>query len=521
MSNVLIQEAQDYQLVHGGMLKHVTFDHAPPVASARMVGISLAPSPFPRLLFEEARDLQVNFQELYIAVAKDPEWLKEALKDLLVTDLLIRTLWSVFENVQGRRTANTINLCAGIFRSDYMIHADESHDLKLKQVEFNTIACAGAAHGQRVVGMHRHFRDIGMYRDMSEQPSATNTEMAELNIPMCDNIKGIVDTLEVAHSMYMTSHWIRSSRPGRVCVLMIVQPHNFNIADERPVEYGLQALSPPVMCYRLEWGRNVLEHTTLTSTNKLMYHPPHLAQSYQVSVVYFRAGFETREYEGSLKEIGIEIRTRLEVSDAVKCPDILTHLTTSKKIQQSLCRPGSVERFLNSDKSEKVRRTFMRMYPLDETALGADGKRLARDGDTATSFVLKPNREGGGHNVYREDIPSFLRKIPEHAWNQYILMEMIEPVVGVNSLVSLRGIWQGDVLAEVGIWGGAVWQVRGVGSETLLNQQFGWSVRSKVPNVDEVSVVKGFGCFDSVALLDVVKGQPVYVHESGTTALGH
>lgn len=41
-------------------------------------------------------------------------------------------------------------------------------------------------------------------------------------------------------------------------------------------------------------------------------------------------------------------------------------LVGSKKIQQELCRPGVVERYLAPDKAAKVRQTFLEMLSMDE-----------------------------------------------------------------------------------------------------------------------------------------------------------
>ena len=50
-------------------------------------------------------------------------------------------------------------------------------------------------------------------------------------------------------------------------------------------------------------------------------------------------------------------------------------------------------------------------------------------------FVLKPQREGGGNNVYGEDIPEFLEKIKDSSErNAYILMERIHVSLQAQSI---------------------------------------------------------------------------------------
>jgi glutathione synthase len=86
----LIANVRDWQYTHGSLLK------APPDTgqlSARPIGVSLFPSIFPKARFEEARALQVPYNELYAAVAGDEDWLFEVLKEydslILITFLEI------------------------------------------------------------------------------------------------------------------------------------------------------------------------------------------------------------------------------------------------------------------------------------------------------------------------------------------------------------------------------------------------------------------------------------------------
>ncbi len=52
-------------------------------------------------------------------------------------------------------------------------------------------------------------------------------------------------------------------------------------------------------------------------------------------------------------------------------------------------------------------------------------------------YVLKPQREGGGNNIYGEDIVSFLNKIKDSSERDaYILMDKINPPKTKNYVVS-------------------------------------------------------------------------------------
>lgn len=58
----------------------------------------------------------------------------------------------------------------------------------------------------------------------------------------------------------------------------------------------------------------------------------------------------------------------MERSKAVKCPDISTHLTGTKKVQQVLAKPGVVERFFpeQPEVAQQIRATFAGLYTLDQ-----------------------------------------------------------------------------------------------------------------------------------------------------------
>ena len=70
-------------------------------------------------------------------------------------------------------------------------------------------------------------------------------------------------------------------------------------------------------------------------------------------------------------------------------------------------------------------------------------------------YVLKPQREGGGNNVYGDDIKPFLEKIRNsEERNAYILMDRIHPPVTTNYMVRPGGgTTMVDVISELGIFG--------------------------------------------------------------------
>lgn len=497
----LISEVKDWQITHGSLLKLVRTDEEHTVLS-QPVGCTLFPTLYPKYVFEDALSLQAIYNKLYTAVAEDEEWLYETLKGLIDVDPLTNRLWTIYQEVKREGYLQDLEL--GIFRSDYMLHSDghpQSTRPELKQVEFNTVTCAGGVHGNNISDMHRRLNLIGMYNTGSDSTpgSASTVHLDPSSLPKNTTLKTLVSGLETAYHAYGGA---KGRVPGKqTCILFIVQPKNFNIADERPIEYALEDKSIP--CFRVTFGYEVLSQTSLTPNGELIYRPPGRYTSMEVSVVYFRAGFEVHEYD----DTGHMARFQLEKSRAIKCPSILSHLTTLKKVQQALALPNALERFLGSEEAALVSRTFAPQYPLDESRLGYHARKLATDPQTAKKHILKPSLEGGGHNFYGEDIAAFLKATPKEMWHQYILMEKITPPLVKNFLMSPRGLFEGPVISELGVFGVCLWKrtrVKDNRGTAVMVKEFDpcWSFKTKDASVDEMSVVKGYGCFDSPALVD-------------------
>ncbi|TVY73606.1 Glutathione synthetase large chain [Lachnellula suecica] len=493
---ILVANIKDWQLTHGSLLKLVSSDEDSTVL-AQPVGACLFPTLFPRQLFEQALDLQKTYDKLYARVAEDEEWLYSTLKGLIETYDLARVLWGIHQEVE--REGYVQDVVLGIFRSDYMLDANTesvstSEEILLKQVEFNTISCAGGVHSNLVADMHRRLQRSGAY--LPSDPNLETINISSSSLPPSHTLSTLTTGLVAAHNLYGPP---KSPNANQTCILFIVQPRNFNIADERPIEYALWDQDIPA--YRVIFAEEVLAHTSLSPGRELLYHPPSRAGPMEVSVVYFRAAFEADEFDDN----GRKARLLLERSRAIKCPSILSHLTTFKKVQQALALPGGLRRFLTEDEAVRIASTFAPIYPMDESEIGMAARKLALSSISSKSYILKPSLEGGGHNIYGEDIPRFLSRTPKNKWSNYILMEKITSPAIHNLSMSPRGFYRGPVVSELGIFGICLWK-RDENTEgrVEITQDLNpcWSFKTKSASVNEMSVVKGYGCFDSPALVD-------------------
>jgi glutathione synthase len=338
----------------------------------------------------------------------------------------------------------------------------------------------------------RHLRKTGAYRNGDGHLDP----VAPCSFPTNRAIEHLSSGLATAHGTYGPP---RSKSATRTGILFIVQKNEYNVCDQRHLEYALWAKEPPVPVYRVAL-EDVLTVTSLTSSRELLYHSHSCVSSpLEISVVYLRAGCDPDEYDSDM----CAARLHLERSRAIKCPSILSQLTTLKKVQQALSFPGALLRFLSEDSAARISKTFVPLYPLDDTALGQFARSIALNPIAATRYVLKPPLEGGGHNHYRENIPKFLGSVSPSLWPTFILMELIQPPTHDNIIVFKDKVYSGPVVSEIGIFGVCIWRSGGHGAELLENFEAGWLFRSKRNESDEGGITVGTGCHDSPCLVDV------------------
>ena len=339
----------------------------------------------------------------------------------------------------------------------------------------------------------------------------SNTVIRDELLPLNESTLSLSHGLMRAHSCYGSS---KSSTTLPLCIAFIVQLPERNAFDQRHLEYDLQS-THEISVFRIPFG-SVISDTHIPVENPrrpLIYRPPHSpSDPYEVSTVYFRAGYGPSEYSSS--ELWMA-RLHLERSAAIKCPSILTHLAGCKKVQQVLATPSSshITRLLpNSNMADRVRATFAAIYPMDDSPAGLKAKAIAVDPEKSRGYVLKPQREGGGNNIYRSAIPPFLRNLGnEKNWRGHILMEIIEPPNLTNSIFREGSVNTGPVIGELGVYGVALWQNghtseehagRNGNSQIIENFQAGYLLRTKGKDSDEGGVAAGFGSVDSVCLTD-------------------
>lgn len=519
----LSTQATDYALAHGIVYRPLPSAPSltPPSDSAIHAPFSLLPSPFPRALFDKAQTIQPAYDLLYAQVSSDHSFLQRVIGESVVqVDEFQKQLWDIYVAVKDELVQP---FSLGLFRSDYLLHDAQSEKapgeemgsrkgkLELKQVEFNTISASFGALCTKVNGLHRHLAGTTDFLGAHDQLSNLD------NLPQNQAQDVLVGGLAAAHSAYVSRLGYTSTK--EVYVLFVVQDGERNAFDQRPLEHALQRQDVRVVRQTFS---EIAERISLASDadRKLLLNHPVLGRI-EISVVYYRAGYGPSDYAS---ERDWETRKQLERSLAIKCPSIAVQLAGAKKVQQVLAEPDQLEPLLasiqlDSMTAQQLRETFSDLYPLDDSPLGQQGYHLATT--SPQNYVLKPQREGGGNNVYREDIPKFLAELESESDSEkgaiakrqaYILMSLIKPPSGLgNYLVkaATNGTAAGAVLAkdtvsELGVYGAVLFENCKDDKEGVKVEHHQWGgylLRTKGRESDEGGVAVGFSVIDSPLLI--------------------
>ncbi|XP_059485490.1 glutathione synthetase-like isoform X1 [Neocloeon triangulifer] len=477
----VVEKAKDWALMHGACMRSKTNLNTDILQFAPFV---LLPSTFPRKEFEKAVAIQPILNELMHKVAHDYDFLSSSLKSTITVDQFTKKLFEIYETVRSEGIAQPVSL--GLVRSDIMLEsscigrecasdcstAESGPYCCWKQVEINTIASGFGWLGPASGLIHRYvLQELGRM-DMIK------------NLPENKALQGLCGGMLEAWKIY---------KNNKAVIMFIVEDVTYNICDQRFHEFELRSQNPNVPVIR----RNL---TQLSQSAKLGSNKELIVDGLEVAVIYFRAGYEPGHYH---TEKEWDARLLMERSLAIKCPSIHYHLAGTKKVQQSLARPGVLEKFLAGDKTSAVKEIFTGLYSLDKDEFGEKAIQMAIE--NPSHFVLKPQREGGGNNVYGENVRSAVLSMKDtEERSAWILMERILPPLQHNYMVRPGDPKNAcppisEVVGELGIFGVVI------GDENIIstNKQVGHMLRTKLSTADEGGVAAGLGALDSPYLVDL------------------
>mmetsp|Transcript_42857 Transcript_42857/g.89523 ORF Transcript_42857/g.89523 Transcript_42857/m.89523 type:complete len:347 (+) Transcript_42857:344-1384(+) len=276
-------------------------------------------------------------------------------------------------------------------------------------------------------------------------------------------------------------------------VVFVVQPDERNVNDQQLLRHEIFE----------SHGVDVLFRTLAQIDQEGKLEGPKrklLLDGKEISVVYFRAGYTPDDYPTSRQW---NARLMIERSHAISCPSLSVHLAGTKKVQQELARPGELERFVSAGDAAELRQVFAGLWSLSGPERAEDdAPEHERDAAAAMSaarsspdgFVMKPQREGGGNNLFGQDLAKALSDMSRSQRSAYILMQRIFPRASPALLVRNGEIHRGEAVSELGVYSTFL---RTHSGRVVLDQVAGHLVRTKLLGVNEGGVAAGFAMLNS------------------------
>lgn len=443
--------------------------------------ITLMPSPFPARLYAMCLGIHPTMSKLMYKLATNLPYMEESLRDIIQVDDFTKNLLWVQQLVEREGNAQPITSC--INRSDYLLdlfkcEKTDENRLGIRQVEINAIASSMSPHSFKVHNLHGFLTnkyDLTIYEGMRK--------------PQNNSLQFIAAELVNLFDLYGRSDCF---------VLLINEPRSVNFGEHFAIEYEVNLKRPDVKFLRRSFKD--LVGTIKLGPNKELI----MDDRYEIALVYFRYGYDPSNYNF---EYAWEIRLMLERSKAIKCPSISYHVSGIKKFQQLLCNQNQLERFLDRSEAIEMTKVMCQFWPVDSAT--PEGRKGFETGlRDFQNLVLKPQREGGGHNMYGCDIKNYLQTIVDsEERQQYILMQKINAPSERNWLLHSDDKQEEDLsrlespqqlISELGIYGSIVSN----GKSIISNESAGYLVRTKKSGVNEGGVIAGYSGISSIVLFD-------------------
>uniref|UniRef100_A0A6B2L3P6 Glutathione synthetase n=1 Tax=Arcella intermedia TaxID=1963864 RepID=A0A6B2L3P6_9EUKA len=451
---VLKEESVSWALSHGLMV------------SGGVAPITLLPSSFSRPLIERALDISPIFNELVHQVSLNTDFIQKTLHSV-DHDQFTKNLLEILSQVTSEGVTQPIGL--GIHRSDYMLHRPAGvalEDTQLYQVEINTISSAFPSLSTLTSTLHRYL--IERHSLSAYDPK---------NLFPNNSRKGVASALAHAKSLYPASDSV---------IMMVVNSSELNSTDQRLLEYQIWE------DHRVSLIRRSLtdigQRATLDPTTKTLS-----IDGMKVAVSYFRSGYKPEDYPTDLEW---KARLTIERSNSIKCPNINYHLVGTKKMQQVLAGPGVIEKFLSTEKCQKLRQCFTGLYSLDPT--DSPQEIIAKVLSNPDAYVMKPQREGGGNLLHGPAMVQALQTMSPEEKGAYIIMDKIVPPAKDTWVILKSGqLALMDAISEIGTYGVYI----GDDKKTYLNECVGTLVRTKSRNDADGGVCAGVAVLDTIYLV--------------------
>jgi hypothetical protein len=194
----------------------------------------------------------------------------------------------------------------------------------------------------------------------------------------------------------------------------------------------------------------------------------------------------------------------IELSTAIKCPNIDYFLCNFKIFQYYLQKPEILRKFIPEELIAKdISRFFKKIYLIQDMTDEEKQKLLEEIRENTHKYVVKPQKEGGGNNYFGNDILKLLPADNDlgqmcHELLSSIIMERIYPPQHESLVLRENKLYAVKCVSEFSVYGAIISDDKAI----LLNKSFGFLVRTKAEDVNEGGIAAGYSAIDLPFLTD-------------------
>lgn len=220
-----------------------------------------------------------------------------------------------------------------------------------------------------------------------------------------------------------------------------------------------------------------------------------------ISLCYFRAAYTPRDY---IDDESWKGREMIELSRAIKCPNINTFLTTFKVFQYQLTKPDILKKYVNDEFIiNDIIRFFVKIYYLQEIEPEKQKELFKEILSDLNKYIIKPQKEGGGNNYYSQDIKKVISSEDcqvKDEMKSCIIMERINSVETQTIMLFENKPKIIDSISEFSAYG----VILSDDTTIYQNKSIGFLVRTKDKNSNEGGVIVGASAIDIPCLMEMV-----------------
>mgnify|MGYP002626335741 FL=1 len=434
----------------------------------------LTPSPIPKNLYEKIFFYQIAFNKIINKLSNDQKFLEEILTPIAEKDEFVRKNLEISKKLVNYEHKQKIKL--GIFRNDYLFDKNQNF---LLFTEYNTIASSMGTFSDIIKIFYSYF---------SKKYPEIFKKYSEKEIP----IDGFENIQKFAESMFESIKLAFPQQYKESIIIFVVQKNETNIFDQYSLSDELynkyKIISKRMTLEEIKDKCIQDENGNLTLDNKL------------ISLFYFRATYSENDYPN---EKSWQSRELIELSTAIKVPDINTFLTTFKIFQYELSKPQILMHYVQNELIiNDIIRFFGGIYYIRDMSQENINDLFNKIKLEPNKYILKPMKEGGGNNItgekLKELIPENNSEINDIIKNS-VIVDRIDSYIHEGLILRDEKLNVQNSISEYSIYGIILTNENNI----IMNKSVSFLVRTKNKESIEGGIIEGAGAIDIPCLLDI------------------